>query len=135
MSAGTLALLLDAPAAVADDVASNTRTFDHTYEGLHGEEVTCRIYANSSIFRHDGQAGANAISETQISGSGCFARLGVRVQYTAIGGEPVETFASSRGITLEVYSDRIATDYVATHNILFEGCSANCRVNFQTRPK
>jgi hypothetical protein len=135
MSAGAVALLLEVPPAAADDFASATRTIEHTYEGLNGEEVTCRIYANSSLFAQDDPPAWSAHAETRIDGSGCWADLALRVQYTATSGEPVDTQARSWGITVEVFSDRIAGDYVATHNIVFFGCAENCRVNFQTRPK
>jgi len=61
--------------------------------------------------------------------------MSLRVQYTATSGEPVDTLASAWGIAVQVFSERVATDYVATHNVLFFGCTQNCRVNFQTGAK
>jgi hypothetical protein len=133
-------VFMAASPASAYEVHSKTIIVEHTFTDNAGDPVTCQVEYDSAISRGDtsspfaAEADTQTFSSTSTDPEPCRSFVNVEIAYTDLAGRPqhARSFGSD---FVDLQLDEVKGNVVATHQVFFLNCSANCETSGTTSPK
>lgn len=137
LSVGSVPFTFGASAAGAFEAYQQEATFEHEFTNSAGAPVVCSVNFSSNLVREEGDDPffGGAFTGADLEDPACDAFVAAQASYVDPAGRRKNAFADSFQGDVFLGVDDVGSAFVASHSVEFLDCSANCIVEYQTRPK